>query len=266
MDTKSNISTPDGACPCTPKWVKELNLHENHCLICDNKLPIKEPTAVKTFVFHCLMKPSRIHSIAIRLCGSEDKNCTSKFLTNYDNPKYMSFVSWIPFSFLRNSEAHTFIEASLGKMTGRYCKNCNNRETNKTPNLKTCSGCMKVSYCSKECQKENWRNHKIRCKAFQGKATQEELDQLNPSKCDNLPTPNEKIKIPICACLDEKDLHRFQAANNGTCSAFPCNNEIVGTIEYRMYIVKCTLLKEAIHICPKHYCSQRCLKRDNKQS
>ena len=34
------------------------------------------------------------------------------------------------------------------------------REVNK---LKHCSGCQKVCYCSRKCQKDDWRDHKVRC-------------------------------------------------------------------------------------------------------
>ncbi|KAF7311513.1 hypothetical protein MKEN_01053600 [Mycena kentingensis (nom. inval.)] len=32
------------------------------------------------------------------------------------------------------------------------------------PKMQTCSGCGKVRYCSKECQKSDWKEHKSRCK------------------------------------------------------------------------------------------------------
>ena len=31
-------------------------------------------------------------------------------------------------------------------------------------NLKMCSKCKKVSYCSEECQRKDWKNHKLICK------------------------------------------------------------------------------------------------------
>lgn len=33
-----------------------------------------------------------------------------------------------------------------------------------------CSGCRTVFYCSRSCQKEDWRSHKSRCRTFEGKA------------------------------------------------------------------------------------------------
>lgn len=33
----------------------------------------------------------------------------------------------------------------------------------KTENLLRCSGCQSVYYCSKECQREDWRNHRVEC-------------------------------------------------------------------------------------------------------
>jgi len=42
------------------------------------------------------------------------------------------------------------------------CDNVNCREINKP--LKKCSTCKSVSYCSKNCQKVNWPNHRINCK------------------------------------------------------------------------------------------------------
>lgn len=40
---------------------------------------------------------------------------------------------------------------------------CDNIKCNVSINLKTCSICKLVEYCSRECQKENWKIHKIEC-------------------------------------------------------------------------------------------------------
>lgn len=39
-----------------------------------------------------------------------------------------------------------------------YCHKCEDEEK-----LKRCSRCKKILYCSKECQKEDWKKHKIEC-------------------------------------------------------------------------------------------------------
>ena len=36
---------------------------------------------------------------------------------------------------------------------------------NKSGNVKTCSGCKKTKYCSRVCQKADWKSHKHRCDA-----------------------------------------------------------------------------------------------------
>lgn|GEM_PF-5651070 len=45
------------------------------------------------------------------------------------------------------------------------CAYCNG-----TKDLKTCLGCRAVSYCSVECQRAHWRNHKAACKKAQAAA------------------------------------------------------------------------------------------------
>ena len=40
------------------------------------------------------------------------------------------------------------------------------RDENYAVKMRRCSGCKQVYYCSSECQKEDWKNHKIICKTF----------------------------------------------------------------------------------------------------
>ena len=50
--------------------------------------------------------------------------------------------------------------------------------------LKRCTGCYKISYCSKECQEEHWHKvHKRHCKYFSGKKPLEESDLHNKETC-----------------------------------------------------------------------------------
>lgn len=48
----------------------------------------------------------------------------------------------------------------------RECNYCHKKESEKDGKeikLKRCSRCKKVYYCSKECQKEDWKTHKKEC-------------------------------------------------------------------------------------------------------
>ena len=45
----------------------------------------------------------------------------------------------------------------------RTCGKCHRR--GEIAELRRCSGCKRISYCSEACQKEHWKEHKPRCKA-----------------------------------------------------------------------------------------------------
>ena len=45
-----------------------------------------------------------------------------------------------------------------------YCGNCFIRKAD----LKRCTGCSFVQYCSKDCQVEHWGSHKVLCRAIKG--------------------------------------------------------------------------------------------------
>ena len=54
----------------------------------------------------------------------------------------------------------------------------------KSSPLKRCTGCYKISYCSKECQEEHWHKvHKRHCKYFSGKKPLEESDLHKKETC-----------------------------------------------------------------------------------
>lgn len=47
----------------------------------------------------------------------------------------------------------------------KKCDHCQNTEQNeKIGKLQTCSKCFSVYYCSKQCQIDDWQNHKVSCK------------------------------------------------------------------------------------------------------
>ena len=80
--------------------------------------------------------------------------------------------------------------------------------------LKRCTGCYKISYCSKECQEEHWHKvHKRHCKYFSGKKTLEESDLHNKetcSRCIKQEAAGRKVfkgENPTYVCLHDPKLN-----------------------------------------------------------
>lgn len=44
------------------------------------------------------------------------------------------------------------------------CGWCGKKAKEVEGSLKQCSGCRKILYCGKECQKKDWQEHKVVCK------------------------------------------------------------------------------------------------------
>ncbi|KAJ6603582.1 hypothetical protein DFH09DRAFT_394915 [Mycena vulgaris] len=49
------------------------------------------------------------------------------------------------------------------------------------PATNRCSACKNVSYCSQECQRRDWKTHKVQCKATTGAAPQSATAQVGSS-------------------------------------------------------------------------------------
>jgi hypothetical protein len=51
------------------------------------------------------------------------------------------------------------------RMSGKErCRNCGRTETPDGRALKKCLRCQKVKYCSGECQKKDWKKHRMECR------------------------------------------------------------------------------------------------------
>lgn len=53
----------------------------------------------------------------------------------------------------------------------KRCASCNKGEAELINSLKFCAKCKNVQYCSRDCQKNNWKSHKKACAAAAGTAT-----------------------------------------------------------------------------------------------
>ncbi|KZS92784.1 hypothetical protein SISNIDRAFT_455411 [Sistotremastrum niveocremeum HHB9708] len=72
----------------------------------------------------------------------------------------------------------------------RVCDTCGAIETAQTGRFRLCGGCMITQYCSPECQKNNWPQHKILCRhtAEQMTASKQHATAVGPSS--EFPDPN----------------------------------------------------------------------------
>lgn len=65
-----------------------------------------------------------------------------------------------------NAAMEKWLTKRMGKeeapMTEKRCDKCGILQKG----LKICSGCRTVQYCSKECQRDAWSTHKVKCKTF----------------------------------------------------------------------------------------------------
>ncbi|KAI0069697.1 hypothetical protein K474DRAFT_1670734 [Panus rudis PR-1116 ss-1] len=105
--------------------------------------------------------------------------------------------------------------AKMEERRTKQCRNCGMREPQVT--LFRCSGCQHIYYCSKECQKANWKVHKQACKesarakerAALLKAVQPELGQKASDwiKYRESPTPTNTHLLANALAL-QKDPSR----------------------------------------------------------
>ena len=73
---------------------------------------------------------------------------------------------------LRQAEEKVFPEYKTDKAQGsesvKACNRCGMWDTAVLKNLKKCSRCKAVSYCSRACQKQDWPQHKLTCQQAPG--------------------------------------------------------------------------------------------------
>jgi hypothetical protein len=58
--------------------------------------------------------------------------------------------------------AKAMAEELAGKVVVPKCRNCGRAESEEVK-LKKCMRCLAVMYCSAECQKKDWKKHRMEC-------------------------------------------------------------------------------------------------------
>lgn len=89
------------------------------------------------------------------------------------------------------------VQEKKASASNASCLNCGDLE-----NLKKCTACLAVSYCSKECQRSHWSAHKPDCKK---KAVETKLVVVKPTKQDPL-NPGKHFSLKHKAVVVGKEV------------------------------------------------------------
>ena len=92
--------------------------------------------------------------------GAEIKNMALILPILY-GPEYINLTQTILEEKVTDEQIWFALKESIYDPLAR-CKNCNKKESFKSE-FRTCSKCKKVFYCSRECQKAHWKDHKNLC-------------------------------------------------------------------------------------------------------
>lgn len=127
----------------------------------------------------------------IDCCGCSNIYCTRYCLAN-DWPRHKMFCKS-----RQGQTGHQFQDAD------KRCNNCN-----KAVDLKLCSRCHGVNYCSKLCQKVDWKTHKSMCR-----------ESENPNEKDMKRKIEIEMKLNEMVTEDHKSFHQSMSSGQSMSSA-----------------------------------------------
>lgn len=101
--------------------------------------------------------------------GMAEGFCSTAGLHDHEYPPYIVDLLAIPVckkdacQILAKQTTDQALGHKLGNSRVRLCRNCDTWEGKELLPFKACSRCKVVYYCSKECQVEDWAEHKPSC-------------------------------------------------------------------------------------------------------
>ena len=88
------------------------------------------------------------------------KSVVKRFLSSDAENKGKKFHTFLSVESVEHGREVVSTSTELQSQSHEECANCKKAQ----PNLKKCGACGKVQYCSKECQRVHWKEHKSNCK------------------------------------------------------------------------------------------------------
>lgn len=103
----------------------------------------------------------------------------------------------------------------MAAATGTTMPSCNTckKSPPEVPNLKRCAKCWNTSYCSRDCQKADWKTHKKTCRTqASGSAASAQPVKMSPPKGVDAPVAKPFTRLEAGTWLhdrSEKDVYRL---------------------------------------------------------
>ena len=152
--TWSQISVDERQLKC----IKRAFLHFNNSTRTNLKSEIYFPVAshsLQQYFYHTLIHPLYPNTELYNV-----KSAVKRFLSFAAEKKGKKFHTFLSVDSVQHEKEIVSTSTELQSQSNKECANCKKAQ----PNLKKCGACDKVQYCSKECQRAHWNEHKSNCK------------------------------------------------------------------------------------------------------
>lgn len=239
-----------------PKRILDLfcidfdNTEKVLCVACKKQL---ELSISETFVYRCHQFPDNIIFVELNFCPNS--YCITIFGQKMQDQQLDRFFDTYPNTYMglknnRKGLADKYIKNHV--RTGEFCMSCRlMEETNSS--FKICSGCNYVRYCSKQCQKDHWKQHKHDCiSKRKGGPSNHQIYSRERINC----LPN----CIDCDCFNDYQKHIFKSMNTDKCSQIKCHNDVLRSLDIYKYSSKC-LNEDYTHTFYPLFCSAKCRKK-----
>ena len=279
------------ACSCITAAAKKLLARDETCKQCATcAAAIGQRKCAKFVVgWPCSESPPNVHLITQHFCFGT--TCVGKYRDELQQSFFAPYLivpsrSSLNDVLLPNGTVHPafaeHIRATRQKLQfdGGRCNQCGLCQLVGGPKFKICSACKNARYCTAECQRHHWRQHKKTCSTDRkareservasadpgGKAVVQSalisdskkapasvspggdaarVAQLHPERMEA--TKEDPLALldvegkPPCACLSAEWKHLVSARALGTCCAPACSKRVTVSIDMTVHSTNCGL-------------------------
>jgi hypothetical protein len=255
--SQSKLAPATQFCPCIPTWFDDIRKYaeKDQCSVCKKEFTGTGRTNVSLLI-PCAQMAKRVHTYGVLF----HKKCRPNFdkeQKELGHNKYYDLIEMHPQDIpIQDQKPILWKCLKNHERTGKICPPCETLEETHTK-FKACTGCYKVSYCSRECQKKHWKGetgHKKHCKRKKKPVTTTTTTSplYNPTK--------------VCKCFNEKERMLQTRQVPSMCSNPKCDERVSvdKQCDITHKVVDCRLghskQKEMTHFIPQTFCSKKCKK------